>query len=95
VALTAANASEIRVYRDGTLQETILPKGRAFRENEVHAATVGSQGHPMTVDELLVLDRALAPDEVVEYVAASRSLRERAFPVQAQGGKPGHGPAEP
>jgi hypothetical protein len=83
VALTVANAAEIRVYRDGTLKETILPKGRPFRENEVHTAAFGSQGHPMTLDEVLVLDRALAPDELADYVTASRSLRERGFPVLA------------
>jgi hypothetical protein len=87
VALTVANACEIRVYRDGALQETILPKGRPFRENEVHTAALGSQGHPMTVDELLVLDRALTPGELAEYVTASRSLRGRGFPVWTQGEK--------
>jgi hypothetical protein len=82
-ALTVANAAEIRVYRDGTLQDTILPKGRPFRENEIHTAAIGSRGHPMTLDELLVLDRALTPDELAEYVTASRSLRGRGFPVRA------------
>jgi hypothetical protein len=81
VALTVANASEVRVYRDGAIQETILPKGRPFRENEVHTATIGSRGHPMTVDELLVLDRALTADELAEYVTAARSLRGHGFPV--------------
>jgi len=76
-----ANASEVRVYRDGAIQETILPKGRPFRENEVHTATIGSRGHPMTVDELLVLDRALTADELAEYVTAARSLRGHGFPV--------------
>jgi len=85
VALTVANAAEVRVYRDGTLKETILPKGRLFRDGEIHTAAFGSQGHPMTLDEVLVLDRALTPDELADYVTASRSLRDRGFPTLTPG----------
>jgi hypothetical protein len=81
VAMTVANANEVRVYRDGQVCETILPKGRAFKEGEINAAVFGSQGHPMTIDEALVVDRALTPEELADYVLAACSLRGRAFPV--------------
>jgi hypothetical protein len=81
VAMTVANAGEIRIYRDGTHCETIVLKGRAFKDHEVTTAMFGSQGHPMTVDEVLVIDRALTAEEIARYVASSRSLRDRAFPV--------------
>ena len=81
VAMTVANASEIRIYRDGTLRDTIIPKGRTFKDHEVTTAVFGSQGHPMTIDEVLVLDRALTAEEIAHYVTSSQGLKERAFPV--------------
>lgn len=40
--------------------------------------------HPMTVDEILVLDRALSADEVRDYVTAVRKLAEIGFPFEAE-----------
>jgi hypothetical protein len=76
VAMTVANAANVRFYRDGALVENILVKGQSFREGEVNAATFGDGGLPMTVDEVLVLDRALRAEEIAEYVAAARQLHD-------------------
>jgi hypothetical protein len=81
MAMTVANGAEIRIYRDGKLIETILPKGRLFKDGEVTTAAIGSRGHPMTVDEVILLDRVLTGSEIAQYVTSARSLKERAFPV--------------
>ena len=35
----------------------------------------------MTIDEVLLVDRALAAEEIAQCAAGSRALKERAFPV--------------
>jgi hypothetical protein len=84
VAMTVASASEVLVYRDGTLRDTIVVKGRTFKDHEVNTAAFGSQGHPMTIDECLVIDRALTADEIAQYVTSSRALREQNVPAVAR-----------
>ena len=82
VAITVANAREVRIYWDGVLRETILAKGRPFREGDVRVAALDCNWlyHPMTIDEVILLDRALRPEEVAQYVLAVRQLRAVNFP---------------
>ena len=83
VAITVANAREVRIYWDGVLRETILAKGRTFRAGDVGAADLDCNWlyHPMTIDDVIVVDRVLLPEEIAAYVQAVRSLREVEFPV--------------
>ncbi|MDI9585604.1 MAG: hypothetical protein QM473_15380 [Acidobacteriota bacterium] len=83
-AMTATGADTLSIYWDGNLRETIAIKGRPFQENDIIVAGFGEQysrdGKPdaaLTFDELLVLDRALRPDEIQAYVLAASRLRER------------------
>jgi hypothetical protein len=80
-ALAVSGAAEIRVYWDGNLRTMYAPKGRNFRESETSVVELGSNVHqpPMTLDEVLVLDKALGAEEVQAYVLAVRALAERGF----------------
>ncbi|MDP6113976.1 MAG: hypothetical protein QF437_12555 [Planctomycetota bacterium] len=82
VAMTFANASEIRTYWDGKLRSSHAIKGRQFRKGDGGQVDLGSSWlfHPMTIDEVMVLDRALAADEVKDYVTTVRKLAEIRFP---------------
>ncbi|MGD0094683.1 MAG: LamG-like jellyroll fold domain-containing protein, partial [Planctomycetota bacterium] len=82
-ALVVSGAAEIRIYWDGSLRTLYAPKGRAFRAEDTDRLELGASGNqpPMTLDEVLVLDRALSADEIQRYVVAVRSLAERGFPV--------------
>lgn len=79
VAITVANAREIGIYWDGQRRETIVAKGRVFREGEVAAADLGANWlfHPMTLDEVVVADRVLTAEEIAAYVLAVQALRQR------------------
>lgn len=83
VALTVAGAQQVAIYWDGRLRETILLKGRLLREGDTGRADVGANWlyHPMTLDDLIVVDRALTAGEIADYVLAARRLREVGFPV--------------
>ena len=87
-ALTVSEGSRIRVFWDARLRSEITAKGRLFRPDDaVRTIGLGPQaaGHPMTVDELLILDRALTAEEVAAYVTAVRKLAEAGFPFRGQG----------
>ena len=85
VAMTVANGSNIRFYRDGQMTENILIKTRPFKENEVRTATFGEGGFPMTVDEVIVTDRALTAQEIEEYVCDTRQLHEIGYAAVGPG----------
>jgi hypothetical protein len=83
VAITVAGASEVRIYWDGKLRENIVIKGRLFREGDVTWAHLDPNWlyHPMSIDDVVVADRALTADEVGDYVTAARQLAARRFPA--------------
>jgi len=85
VAMTVANGSNVRFYRDGQMTENILIKTRPFKENEVRTASLGEGGFPMTVDEVIVTDRALTAPEIADYVRDTQRLHEIGYPAMGQG----------
>jgi hypothetical protein len=90
VAITVAGAQQVAIYWDGRLRETILIKGRLLREGDTSRADIGTSWlyHPMTLDDLIVVDRALTADEIADYVLAIRSLRDHGMPVSATTSSP-------
>jgi len=88
IAVTVAGAAEVRAYWDGLLRVQHTIKGRQFRTGDVNSIEFG---HPMTIDELVVLDRALSEDEIAAYVEASRALAAVRFPCMAPESRTGRG----
>ncbi len=82
VALTVTGARQIDAYLDGRLKLTGLITGRTFREGDTTEAIVGNswQCRPMTLDEVVVTDCALSPNEISEYYVSVKKLREIGFP---------------
>ena len=81
VAMTVVSGSKVRFYRDGVMTEDILVKTRPFREGEVKTATFGDGGLAMTIDEVIVADRALTDGELADYVRDTRLLHEIRYPA--------------
>jgi hypothetical protein len=82
-AITVSGAADIRIYWDGLARTRHAPKGRLFREDEVNSAELGTSGNSlaMTLDEVVVLDRALSADEIAAYMAAVKALSQVKFPA--------------
>jgi hypothetical protein len=85
VAVTVSEGSRVRVYWDGRPRSEFTTKGRllAARDTvrEIHFGPNGA-ALPITVDELLVLDRALSAEEVRSYVEAVTRLAGVGFPFR-------------
>jgi hypothetical protein len=77
-ALTISNAKEISWYQDGQLKLKFIAKGRDLSKGELRHMDIGNahQRQPMTIDELLVLDRALSATEIADYYAGAIKLQE-------------------
>lgn len=89
VALTVSAAAEVRIYWDGRLKETILVRGRPFQAGDTTALEIGGVnavggGHPLTLDEVIVANRALSSEEIADYYLAVQKLTEQ--------NSPGHSP---
>lgn len=86
VAMTVSNAAEIDVYWDGQLRTRHVAKGRSFHDGDVNQALLGCGGlyHPMTLDDVIVIDRALTADELADYQRACDGMRTLGFPVADQ-----------
>ena len=82
-ALTVEAGSEVRSYRDGTLQRRHVIQGRLFKKGDTREIRLGNRcgGHPMTIDEVVIVDRALSPEEIQDYIQACSHLREVRMPV--------------
>jgi hypothetical protein len=90
-AVVVSAGSNVAVYWDGRRRGDVVVKGRLFGAADVvRSVDLGPSWlfHPMTIDEVLILDRALSAGEVRAYVTAVRKLREMARP----GGRPAGGP---
>lgn len=76
-AITVSAARQIDIHWDGRQRESFQAKGRLFAAGDTNALSLGPDWlfHPMTIDEVIVLDRALAADEIAAYVRAARALR--------------------
>jgi len=83
VAMVFSHAAAVDVYWDGTLRSHYAVRGRPFAAADGGSLEIGPNWlfHPMTLDDLMVLDRALSADEVAAYVLAVRSLSQVEFPV--------------
>lgn len=77
LAMTVSGARQVDICWDGRHREMFQAKGRLFVEGDTNALIVGPEWHhfPMTIDEIVVLDRALSAEEIAAYVTASRALR--------------------
>jgi hypothetical protein len=96
-AMTVSEGSRVKVYWDGRLRSDLAAKGRLFDARDVvKEMQFGPHwlGHPMTIDEVLLLDRALTDEEVCAYVEAVRKLAEAGFPSQDASGSPPVSPDE-
>ena len=83
VAMTVSAGSRVCVYWDGRLRGEVNLKGRLFRPTDVIGSIdLGPHwlGCPMTVDEILLLRRALSAEEIASYHTAVRHLAARRFP---------------
>jgi len=81
-AVTVSEGSRVRVYWDGRLRSDTTAKGRLFGPKDVVThIDLGPHwlGHPMTIDELLVLRCAWSGEQVAAYVSAVRKLAEAGF----------------
>jgi hypothetical protein len=61
-------------------------KGRFFSADDVvRTISLGSSwlAHPMTIDEVLVLDCAMTADQIAAYVTATNKLAEIGFPFRS------------
>ncbi len=76
--LVCRNANRVQVYWDGVLRTDYASRGRPFGPEDGGTLSLGPTWlfHPMTIDEILVLDRALDGDEIRAYATAVRQLRE-------------------
>jgi len=81
LAMTVSGARQVDISWDGRHREMFQAKGRLFVEGDTNALILGPQWHqfPMTIDEIVVLDRALSAEEIADYVRATRALRTHAF----------------
>jgi hypothetical protein len=86
-AITVAAATDVRVYWDGELKTHYAIKGRPFQPGDITHAVFGTQhgAHPMTVDELLVLDCVLDDSQIRDYVTAVQALAEVNMPFVIPG----------
>lgn len=83
VAMTVSSATTVRIYWDGKLRSDHAVKGRPFRKQDGGALELGPTWlfHPMTIDEIMIIDRALTAAEIRDYVTAVQRLAEIAVPV--------------
>jgi hypothetical protein len=77
LAMTVTGARQIDIYWDGQHREMFQAQGRLFVEGDTNAIMLGPDGYqvPMTLDEIVVLDRGLTADEIAGYRTASRALQ--------------------
>ena len=80
--MTVSSAADVSVYWDGSLRCHYTVRGRTFRNGEVTICELGPTWlfHSTTVDEVLVLQRAVDGGEVRDYVESVHRLREVGFP---------------
>jgi hypothetical protein len=85
-ALVVSKGSSVRVYWDAALKADLSLKGRLLAASDLAAyAEFGPRGqsHPMSVDEVMVLDVALEAEQLRDYMTAVRQLAAVNVPVLA------------
>jgi hypothetical protein len=80
-ALTFSAGSVVILYTDGIPVYAVHLRGRDFAETDaLHDLSIGNRGGaPLWVDEVIILQRVLTPDEIAEYVRIVTSMRQ-AYP---------------
>ena len=81
-AVTVSAGSQVTVYWDGRPRSSFPVKGRLFTGKDVvRTISLGSSwlAHPMTIDEVLILDCAMRGEQIADYVTAVRKLAEMEF----------------
>jgi hypothetical protein len=80
-AMTVSGAADIRIYWDGKLRTQYAPKKRLFQEGEIDSVELGASGNSpaMTLDEIVILDRALGAEEILSYMTAVNALAQVGF----------------
>ena len=83
-AMVYRHATDVDVYWNGVRRSHHAIKGRPFAAADGGTLEIGPNWlfQPMTLDEVMVLDRALTADEIAAYVLAVRRLCAVGFPVQ-------------
>ncbi len=84
-AVSVSEGSRVRVYWNARLRSDLTTKGRLFNAGDVvKSIDLGPHwlAHPMTIDEILILNRPLSPADVRAYVTAVRKLADARFPFQ-------------
>ena len=81
-ALVFQGASLVEVYTDGRLAWKVRIDGRPFNEQDkLNEITIGTRGVPaVAIDEVIILRRALTPDDIQAYYTAIRQMREVGYP---------------
>ena len=81
-ALVFRGASLVEVYTDGEKAWETRLVGRSFEASDkLHDLVLGTRGGaPMLIDEIIVLRRALTPDDIRRYVRALRQMRAVRYP---------------
>lgn len=82
-AVVVRGASLTEVYTDGTKVFETRNNGREFlAKDNLHDLRLGSfWGARSFVDEVLIFQRALAPEEIAEYVTAIRQMAAVGYPL--------------
>ena len=83
VAVAVSEGSRVRVFWNAKLRGEFSAKGRLFATADaVRSIDVGTHwlSHPMTIDEVLILNRALTGADIQAYTTAIRHLAEVSFP---------------
>lgn len=77
LAMTLSGARQVDIYWDGRHREMFQAKGRLFVEGDTNALIVGPEWHqfPMTIDEIVVLDRALSAEEIADHRRACLAIQ--------------------
>jgi len=81
-ALVFRGASLVEVYTDGQKAWETRLRGRPFEATDkLHDLAIGTRGGaPMLIDEVVILRRALLPDDIARYVAALRQMHAIGYP---------------
>ena len=76
-ALVFRGASLVEVYTDGEKAWETRLRGRSFEATDgLHDLVIGTRGGAaMVIDEVVILRRALTPDDIARYVTALRQMR--------------------
>ena len=82
--LVFTGGSLVSLYLDGERVFQIRTTGRSFHESDqLHEMILGNRGElPVTLDEVMILDRPLIDEEITTYVKAIRQMNQINYPTK-------------